>query len=223
MSSGLDSTTNLFAAHRAGWEILMALTIDYGQRAASKEIERAKLICDQLDVPHRVLELGFFRDFGASALVDRAKSVPTGVDVAIDDFEVSKKTARSVWVPNRNGILLNIAAGFAESLGAGVIVPGFNKEEAATFPDNTPAFMAALTNAFGFSTSNGVKVECFTADLDKSMIAFRAKELGVPFHLIWPCYLDEEMPCGRCESCQRDKRAYRSVGLEVERYFRDAT
>lgn len=221
LSSGLDSTTNLFAAREAGWTIALALTVDYGQRAAPREIDKARQLASYVGAPHRVMELPFFSEFGASSLVDRSKDVPTGKDVKMDDLATSLKTAKSVWVPNRNGILLNIAAGFAEALGAQAIIPGFNAEEGKTFPDNTPEFMTALTGSLKFSTANHVSVECFTQDLDKPGVAMKAKELGVPFDLIWPCYLDEEKACGRCESCQRDKRAYKAAGIDIARYFQD--
>lgn len=215
LSAGLDSTANLFAAVHAGWKIALAVTVDYGQRAAPREIERARQISARVGAPHRVVVLDFFKDFGSSSLVDRNRKVPVGQEVALDDLETSKETARSVWVPNRNGILLNLAAGFAESLGAQVILPGFNKEEGLTFPDNTPEFMNALTGSLRYSTSNQVRVECFTADLDKPEIARKSLEWGVPFDLIWPCYLDGERPCGECESCQRDQRAFAAVGKSL--------
>lgn len=221
LSAGLDSTTNLFAAHQAGWDVRLALTLDYGQRAARRETERARAIAAALGVPHRVLSLPFFADFGQSSLVDRAREVPVGGAVDISSQVQSEKTAKSVWVPNRNGIFLNIAAGFAEALGAQVVVPGFNAEEAATFPDNTPEFMDALDRSFSFSTGNRVRVQCFTTDLDKPAVAFRAEELGVDFKMIWPCYLDVEKPCGRCESCQRDKRAIKAIDVSVDDLFED--
>lgn len=221
LSSGLDSSANLYGALKKGREVVLALTFDYGQRAALRETERAAKMTASLGIPHRVLELPFFRDFGGSSLVDRAKSVPVGGQVAIDDHHRSLETAKSVWVPNRNGILLNIAAGFAEALKADTVIPGFNAEEAATFPDNSMDFLRSLDAAFAFSTANGVKVECFTADADKPEVARRAKEWGVDFSLVWPCYLSGERACGVCESCQRDKRAYRSIGLDLSAYFED--
>lgn len=222
LSAGLDSTTNLYAAHAAGWDLRLALTLDYGQRAAAKEVDRSRRIASALGVRHQVLELPFFSNFQSSSLIDRSKTVPTGGDVKMDDHGQSLKTAKSVWVPNRNGIFLNIAAGFAEALGASVVVPGFNKEEGATFPDNTPEFMDTLTAAFAYSTSNRVKVECFTQDLDKPAIAFRARELGVDFSMLWPCYFDEEKPCGQCESCQRDKRAFASADVHLPGFFKES-
>jgi 7-cyano-7-deazaguanine synthase len=128
---------------------------------------------------------------------------------------MSNQTAQRVWVPNRNGILLNIAAGFAEGLSADAIVPGFNAEEAATFPDNSEAFMGALDSAFQFSTATGVKVICFSSALDKAEIVKKSISLKVPLKDLWPCYMDGLDICRSCESCQRFLRALERNGVEV--------
>lgn len=214
LSSGLDSTVNLFEAKTRS-EVVLALTFDYGQRAAPREIARAGELAKFAGVPHKVIELPWFADFTKSSLVNRDATVPTKSDVSIDDFNASTRTAKAVWVPNRNGIFLNIAAGFAEGLGAGWIIPGFNAEEAVTFPDNSEAFLQAATNSLGFSTSNKVQVTCFTTALDKTGIVKRGKDLGVPFKMIWPCYFGGENPCGECESCQRFKRALVAGGVTL--------
>jgi 7-cyano-7-deazaguanine synthase len=211
LSSGLDSTVNLFAAQAVS-EVVLALTFDYGQRAAANETERARLIAERAGVRHKIVSLPWFKEFTKTSLVDRSSQVPVSESVSIDDLKVSGETAKAVWIPNRNGILLNVAAGFAEGLGADWVVPGFNAEEAETFPDNTEGFLQALTGSFSFSTANHIKAVCFTTALDKTAIVRRGLELAVPFDLIWPCYLAEASPCGKCESCQRYRRALDAGG-----------
>lgn len=206
LSSGLDSTINLFEARERS-QVVLALTFDYGQRAAARERERAASLAAHVGVPHKVVELPWFSEFTRSSLVNRDAEVPVSESVSIDDLETSTKTAAAVWVPNRNGIFLNIAAAFAEGLGADWIIPGFNAEEAVTFPDNTGEFLDAASASFQFSTSNHVRAVCFTTSLNKPEIVTRGRELGVPFELIWPCYFAGAEPCGECESCQRFKRA----------------
>lgn len=218
LSAGLDSATNLFAAHRFG-EVLLALTFDYGQRAAKREIESAQKLTSILKINHKVIDLSWFSEFKKSSLIDRNKEVPIGSQISIDDLEVSKKSAKSVWVPNRNGIFLNIAAGFAEDLECQSIIPGFNLEEAKTFPDNSMEFMNISTEAFTYSTSNHVKVECFTQNLNKTEIVSMAMELGVPFKSLWPCYFSNEKWCGQCESCLRAYRAFEVHKLNVRDCF----
>ncbi len=207
LSSGIDSTVNFYEAHTRG-RVLLALTFDYGQRAAPRELACAHRLAQDLNIPHRVVELPFFKEWGRSSLVNSSLELPQGDEVSIDDMVISQETAKSVWVPNRNGIFLNIAAGFAESLGAEVVIPGFNLEEAATFPDNSQAFLQALTQSFSYSTANQVKVQCFTTGLRKSEIVRRGIELNIKWDQIWPCYQAFEKWCGECESCQRAKRAF---------------
>jgi 7-cyano-7-deazaguanine synthase len=205
LSSGLDSTVNFYEAKRES-DVVLALTFDYGQRAAQQEVESAQKIANKLDVPHKVLNLDWFKDFTHSSLVNRSAEVPTTA-VKIDDLSRSNETAKAVWVPNRNGIFLNIAAAFAEGLNAQWIIPGFNAEEATTFPDNSQAYLEAATNSLSYSTANKVEVKCFTTHLTKSQIVERGRKLGVDFKQIWPCYFGGEQPCGECESCRRFNRA----------------
>jgi 7-cyano-7-deazaguanine synthase len=214
LSGGLDSATNLFWAHREH-DVLLALTADYGQRAASREIAVSRALCSRLSVRHHVVDLRFLGELGCSSLTDRSIEVPVGDQVAIDDPLASRATAARVWVPNRNGVLLNVAAAFAEARGATVVIPGFNLEEASTFPDNSHAFMSALDASFRFSTANGVTVECPTVRLDKIQIVALARELAVPFASLWPCYFADEKICGHCESCQRFLRALRENHIEI--------
>lgn len=219
LSSGLDSTVNLFECYSKD-DIQLVLTFDYGQRAAQKEIHNAAQICKSLGLSHQVVDVSFMKKFGNSALIDHRLKIPMGSAVQINHFQTSTQTAKSVWVPNRNGIFLNIAAGYAESLGADFVVPGFNKEEAITFPDNSEDFMKKLDASFFYSTANHVKVKCYTVSLEKAEIVRRAIELKVPFDLLWPCYFDDEKWCGECESCQRSLRAFQVNRVDVRNLCR---
>ncbi len=212
-SAGLDSSLNLYEA-RLQSEVVLAITFDYGQRAAQKEISFAKKLAAKFKINHCEIKLPWMKTFGTSSLTNHQLEIPTH-QVKIDDQKTSESTAKAVWVPNRNGIFLNIAAGYAESLNAKWIVPGFNAEEAATFPDNSQAFLTSLNTAFFYSTSNHIEVKCFTASLDKAAIIARAKELDVDFELIWPCYFEGEVPCGKCESCQRFQRAAKKNNIKT--------
>ncbi len=214
LSAGLDSTVNFFAALQET-DVRLAITFDYGQRAAKKEIERAKLLTTAQSVPHQVIELPWLKSLGHSALTQEGQIVPTGASLSLDNREVSTESAKSVWVPNRNGIFLNIAAAFAESLDVELIVPGFNAEEAATFPDISFDFLRATRKAFTYSTMNQVDIQCYTINMSKLQLVELGKKLKVPFHMIWPCYQAQEKWCGECESCQRALRAFRIAQIEV--------
>ena len=212
LSAGLDSTVNFFAARRAG-TVVLALTFDYGQRAARREISCARRIATRYGVPHQVLQIPFLKTLGASSLTHSNKKIPTGRLVQIENAKSSKKTAKAVWVPNRNGIFLNIAAGFAESLRADQVVPGFNIEEASTFPDNSEGFLKALDQSFFYSTQGLVKTQCYTTKLNKTQIVALGQKLEVDWSMIWPCYQNTKTWCQQCESCKRSLRALRAHGL----------
>lgn len=219
LSGGLDSSMNLFLAHERT-DLKLALTFNYGQRAAAKEIETAKKLTSELGVAHQVVDLTWMKVFGKSSLLDTSLEIPTN-KVEIDNFNQSLETAKSVWVPNRNGIFLNIGAGFAEALGADILIPGFNKEEATTFPDNSEAYMKALDTSFSFSTQNKVKTHCYTVAMDKTEIVALGKKMNFPFKEIWPCYFSYEKWCGQCESCKRYRRALDKNQVQLDTYFRE--
>lgn len=208
LSGGLDSTVNLFEAVRTT-EVILSLTFDYGQKAAEKEILHSRLISESLKIPSKVIKLPFFNEFTKTSLINKDAEIPTNIQ--LDSSKETLKSAQSVWVPNRNGIFLNIAAGFAEGLGAQLVIPGFNLEEAQTFPDNTKDFLSVLDRSFSFSTSTKIRAKCFTIDMNKKQIAARGNELGVDFKLIWSCYFGNNVPCKVCESCLRFYRATEGI------------
>lgn len=212
LSSGLDSTVNLLESLAEG-PVRLALTFHYGQKAAEREIAKAQSICRKKGVNHLVVDLPFFKSFTKTSLISEKEKIPTGADVNIHSYEKSLLTAEKVWVPNRNGIFLNVAAGFAEGAGASVVVPGFNIEEATTFPDNSEDFQEALNRSFSFSTQNKIKVRCYTIKKNKSEILRRGLELGLEIEDLWPCYLGGEKWCGVCESCLRFQHALKKIGV----------
>ncbi|HEX7674097.1 MAG TPA: 7-cyano-7-deazaguanine synthase QueC [Bdellovibrio sp.] len=220
LSSGLDSTVNVFEAIKHNHEVVLALTFNYGQRAAIKEIEHSAKIAKYLNIPHKVMDVTWFKDFNKSSLIVEDQEVPTGKDVEIDNLQKSADTAKSVWVPNRNGIFINIAAAYAEALGADAVIPGFNAEEAATFPDNSREFLEQATKSLWYSTANHVSVGCYTAHLNKPDIVRLGQGLKIPWELIWPCYFSGDKWCGQCESCQRAKRAFASANIDVAHLFK---
>jgi 7-cyano-7-deazaguanine synthase len=208
LSGGLDSVVNLFEAQCAG-QVLKALTFDYGQRASKKEIAAATFFCSQLKIEHQILDLSWLSRLTTTALVNENEKLPFLKN--LDDIIEGNQSAKAVWVPNRNGVFLNIAASFAESLGAQFVVPGFNKEEASTFPDNSQGYIDALNLSFGLSTLSQVKVKCFTTGLGKREIVTRAKVLNIDLDMVWSCYRGGVKKCGECESCQRTLRALNAV------------
>ena len=221
LSGGLDSSVAMALAIKEGTQVILALTVDYGQRAAGAESDHARRIARHFGVSHRTGQLPWFRDIGRGGLFDgRDLPEPTATDLNCSQF--TSQSAKAVWVPNRNGVLIEMASAFAESLGAEAVIVGFNLEEAATFPDNSKDYMHAVSRALAYSTANQVEVISPTASLDKREIVARGKEMQFPFDLIWSCYVSGDRMCGRCESCMRLKRAFASHQLEFDEYFHSA-
>lgn len=216
LSSGLDSAANL--ALEAEFQVSLALTIDYGQNGAAKELERAALLARHFRIEHVVFDLhGFAKLTGAKSALLGGQPIPS--PESLDDLMITTRSAASVWVPNRNGVMLSIAAALAESRGFEAVAVGFNAEEAVTFPDNTTAYMDAMTASLEYSTANRVRVVSATAELTKKQIVERLGGREFPFELLWSCYEAGAKHCGRCESCQRLTRALGAglVGAERER------
>lgn len=218
LSGGLDSTVATAAAHRQG-EVVLALTVDYGQRARRQEIAAARRVSQALAIPHRLVELPFIKEIARTPLIGEQGELPQLTPQDLErGGEATMQSAAAVWVPNRNGVLLQVAAAFAEALGAEQVVVGFNVEEAATFPDNSASFLEATTSALGFSTRNHVAAVSPTAALDKVEIVRLAYQVKAPMTLIWSCYESGDEHCWRCESCLRLKRALTRAGL-LERFL----
>lgn len=212
LSGGLDSAVNLAEANRRT-RVVLAVTFDYGQESAIREISAAGAMCGRFGIPHQVIELPWLSGSGSSLTGDGV--IPEPEPGELDDIDASKTRADAVWVPNRNGIFLNIAAGLAEKEEAEYVVPGFNAEEAAAFPDNSKEFINAQNAALGYSTRGRVAVECYTSDLRKTAVCELGRENGAPLDLVWSCYRGNELMCGRCESCLRLSRAYEEAGIEM--------
>ncbi|MFC1516963.1 7-cyano-7-deazaguanine synthase QueC [Candidatus Margulisiibacteriota bacterium] len=189
-------------------KIALALTFDYGQRAANKEMQSAKLMAQQYGLPHKIIKLDWLKEITKTALVDHKKMIPHLKTFELDDPSGKNlESAMAVWVPNRNGVFINIAAAYAESMEAEIIVTGFNWEEGQTFPDNTADFIKAANGALSFSTQKLVEVKSFISELAKAEIVHLGKSQEAPLKYIWSCYEGGEKHCWQCESCQRLYRA----------------
>jgi len=211
LSGGLDSVVATSAASREH-EVVLALTFDYGQHAVPREIAAAQQIAQTLDIEHTVIALPWLGQITHSALVADEEHIPSAYPESLDDPQVAAATAQAVWVPNRNGIFLNIAAGYCEALDCAGIVCGFNAEEAESFPDNSPEFIQAAEECFAYSTRRGLQVISPTVELTKPQIVKLGYEIGAPLHLIWSCYRGGDQHCWSCPSCVRLRRALESSG-----------
>jgi 7-cyano-7-deazaguanine synthase len=198
-------------------EIKMALIFNYGQRSVKREIQNAVKVCENLGIEYNVLDITWMKGITNTSLVNTDAEVPSlSMDEISDDADpsITIESAKAVWVPNRNGILINIAAAFAESMSCDYVIVGFNKEEAVTFPDNSGEFIAAIDDSLSYSTQNGVKVYAPLIGMDKKEIVAKAMELKAPLEYSWSCYHGADVPCGECESCTRRRRAFEAAGVK---------
>lgn len=207
LSGGLDSVVNTAIAVQKSHPIL-ALTFDYGQRSARREIEAARRVARRYRIPHQVIKLPWLAKITTTGLVNRRRKLPQLQTLELDQKSKTLRSASAVWVPNRNGIFINIAAGFAETLHADLIITGFNAEEAATFPDNSADYVRRVNQSLAWSTLKRPQVFSFTQKLTKRKIVRLAHRIGAPLHLVWSCYEGGHKMCGKCESCLRFKRAF---------------
>ncbi|URA09591.1 7-cyano-7-deazaguanine synthase QueC [Thermospira aquatica] len=203
LSGGLDSVVNFKKAlDEKG--VRLVLFFDYGQKAYKREKEAITKIARRYDVPFQIIRLDFMRDFSTGLTRGR---IPLLSQKDLEDSLTTEKSASAVWVPNRNGVFIEIAAAIAENVGASSVVVGFNREEATTFPDNSSDYLDALNIALHYSTRGKVKLSCYTLTMSKKEIYAFGKDIVAPLDLVWSCYQGGRKMCGKCESCQRLKRA----------------
>lgn len=207
LSGGLDSTTCMGIAEAAGYE-LYPITFDYGQ-LHSREIEQAKKIAAFYKVPqHKIVQMGFLREIGGSALTDDSMEVPT--DGESDGIP-------STYVPARNLIFLSLATAYAEVIGAAKIYVGVSAVDFSGYPDCRPSFIASMTETINQATrmgteGNALSIEAPLIHLSKAETIRLGMSLGVPYHLSTSCYNGGEEACGVCDSCRLRIKGFKEAG-----------
>lgn len=200
LSGGLDSLVSL-GLKKDELNVSLALTFDYGQKSLKKEVEASKNICAYYGLEHKVITLNWLNEITKTSLVSE-EAIPTG-----DELSDPCKSAKSVWVPNRNGLFLNIAGAYADSDDFDYIIIGANKEEAQTFTDNTKEFIESVNYEFTYSTQKHPKVIAPLINYVKNDIVMLALKHSIPLELVMSCYQSNQGHCGMCESCVRLKHA----------------
>lgn len=211
LSGGLDCTvaTSVYAEE---YEI-HAITFDYGQKAFKKELEAAKEICKKMNWTHEVIKLDWLSKISNSSL-NTSEEIPEVSAEDLDDIEKSSESAGSVWVPARNMVFTSIAVSYAESIGAEIIIVGWDAEEAATFPDNSKEFLQTFNELISVGSPENIKIEAPAIDLNKEEIVKLGIEVGAPMELSYSCYKGTDKQCGICESCMRRKRAFEKLNIK---------
>ncbi len=213
LSGGLDSLVSLSFAKKET-DVILALTFDYGQKAFKNEKDSAQKIAQHYNIPHKIIRLEWLKQITNTSLVNKSAKIPSYDKIDLSSRpEVFIKNVALVWVPNRNGVFVNIAASFAEAYSADLIVCGFNSEEAANFSDNSIQFVNSINSALKFSTLSRPRVISYVQSYQKSGIVKAGIRMNSPLHLIYSCYKksSNQKMCGVCESCIRLKRAFRQA------------
>ncbi|HUH78684.1 MAG TPA: 7-cyano-7-deazaguanine synthase QueC [Methanoregula sp.] len=202
LSGGMDSTTLLYDLIRQGYGV-HAVTFDYRQKHR-KEIDCAKATCGRLRVPHRIIDAGFLNDIAPSSLTRADWQVPAG--------GYADETMKQTVVPNRNMVLLSIAAAYAIGTGARRLFYGAHAGDHTIYPDCRPAFVSAMATAFHLCDWNDVILEVPYLYLTKADIVKKGLSLGVDYSMTWTCYAGGEKSCGKCGSCDERLAAFREAG-----------
>lgn len=195
VSGGLDSVVSLALA-REEYNIRLLIFCDYGQRARDCERTSAMEVASYYGIPFEIIDIGWLENLA-----------PAGMQSSRERESGDLQTLDDVWIPNRNGVFLNVAAAYAESYGCKAVITGFNREEAVEFPDNSAEYVARVNEALSFSTRNGVVVRSFTLEHDKREIIALGFDAKAPLSVIWSCYRCGPTMCGRCASCVRLRTA----------------
>jgi len=205
VSGGMDSVTALYRAAQEH-DVVAGLSFDYGSKHNHREIPFGKMHCDLLGVPHRLVPLPFMNELFESDLLQSGGAIPEG--------HYEAENMKQTVVPFRNGILLSIAAGFAESVGAEGLVIAAHSGDHAIYPDCREEFMKPMAEAIAAGTYADLKVLRPFIRLRKEGIAALGASLGIDFSLTWSCYKGGEIHCGKCGTCVERKEAFEKAGLE---------
>ena len=212
LSGGMDSVTAFHQVRRED-EVVAALSFDYGSKHNAREIPFAKLHADRVGVPHRTIDLGFINDCFESDLLKSGGEIPDG--------HYAEENMKRTVVPFRNGIMLAIACGFAESQGAGALAIAAHSGDHAIYPDCRESFMQGMAAAMEAGTYAGIRLLRPFIDMDKAAIARRGAELGIDFAETWSCYKGGEIHCGTCGTCVERREAFLLAGLTDPTNYRE--
>ena len=203
VSGGMDSITLLYERKEC---IALAISFDYGANHNEKEIPFAKLHCKRLGIKHIVIPLTFMHDYFKSSLLAGAEAIPEG--------HYADENMKSTVVPFRNGIMLSIACGVAESYGLKKVLSANHFGDYSIYPDCRKGFIDAITAATERGTFNGVTIDAPYTSITKTDIARRGKELGINYAETWSCYKGENLHCGKCGTCVERKEALHDAGIK---------
>lgn len=203
VSGGMDSITLLYDRRD---EIALAISFDYGSNHNAREIAYAEMHCKRLGIEHITIPLDFMHKYFRSSLLEGADAIPEG--------HYADENMKSTVVPFRNGIMLAVAAGVAESRNLTKLLIANHGGDHTIYPDCRPEFISAMDSATNAGTYIGVRVVAPYTNITKGDIARIGKKLGIDYAETWSCYKGGEKHCGKCGTCVERKEALAYAGIE---------
>jgi 7-cyano-7-deazaguanine synthase len=204
LSGGMDSVTALYEV-LGMHEVVACLSFDYGAKHNACEIPFAKLHAERNGIPHQVIPLDFINTLFKSDLLKSGGAIPDG--------HYAEASMKQTVVPFRNGIMLAIAAGYAESVEAAGLVIAAHSGDHAIYPDCREPFMQAMASAMSEGTYAAVQLLRPFIHSDKTGIARRGASLGLDFSETWSCYKGGAIHCGVCGTCVERREAFLLAGV----------
>ena len=202
VSGGMDSITLLYDKKD---EIALGISFDYGSNHNAKEIPFAEMHCKRLGIKHITINLDFMHQYFKSSLLQGAEAIPEG--------HYADENMKSTVVPFRNGIMLSIAIGIAESNHLKKVLIANHDGDHTIYPDCRPQFIQAIDAAANAGTFVNVRVEAPYTNITKGDIARIGKRLGLDYTETWSCYKGGEKHCGKCGTCIERKEALQETGI----------
>ena len=200
----MDSVTALYDA-KDNHEVVAAISFHYGSKHNDREIGFAAHHAQRFGLEHRVIPIGFIGELFKSDLLQSGGEIPKG--------HYEEETMKKTVVPFRNGIMLSIAAGFAESIEAQGLVIAAHAGDHAIYPDCREEFMRAMADAVRLGTYAAVEILRPFIAMTKADIAKRGQDLGVDYAQTWSCYVGGEVHCGECGTCVERREAFLLAGV----------
>ena len=199
----MDSVTMLY---EFASDIVLAISFDYGSNHNAQEIPFAQYHCQQLGIRHIVIPLSFMPQYFRSSLLEGADAIPEGYYTA--------DNMASTVVPFRNGIMLSIACGIAESNGLSRVMIANHGGDHTIYPDCRPQFIDAMSKAMSSGTDTHVTVWAPYTNITKAEIARHGKRLGIDYSKTWSCYKGGAVHCGKCATCIERKEALQAADIQ---------
>ena len=209
LSGGMDSVTLLYEYQDS---LALAVSFDYGSKHNARELPYARLHCERLGIEHLTIPLSFIGQYFRSALLEGGGAIPKG--------SYDEENMAATVVPFRNGIMLSIAAGLAESRGLTKVYLANHFGDHAIYPDCRASFIRPIHEAILQGTSNAVEVTAPYTDISKGEIARHGKLLGINYAETWSCYEGGDLQCGSCATCIERREAMQEAGIEDPTHYK---